>query len=151
MTVSSFHFSPVFPCCDQPYHPSKEQVALDVLDSFHLLSILSLLILVDPVKFLQCTICTFLTLGALCFLWLFAHSGPSLPNQKITIYFIMLIKITYTKFQRKTSHHHHHHPNRSTSLWHFQKMAVVRHKEAIHSGHFMVSNFEAEAQDVLNF
>ena len=26
-------------------------------------------------------------------------------------------------------------------------MAVVRHKEAIHSGHFMVSNFEAEAQD----
>ena len=27
------------------------------------------------------------------------------------------------------------------------KMAVVRHKEAIHSGHFMVSNFEAEAQD----
>ena len=29
----------------------------------------------------------------------------------------------------------------------FQKMAVVRHKEAIHSGHFMVSNFEAEAQD----
>ena len=29
----------------------------------------------------------------------------------------------------------------------FQRMAVVRHKEAIHSGHFMVSNFEAEAQD----
>jgi hypothetical protein len=26
-------------------------------------------------------------------------------------------------------------------------MAVVRHKEAIHSGHFMVSSFEAEAQD----
>ena len=26
-------------------------------------------------------------------------------------------------------------------------MAVVRHKEAIHSGHFMISNFEAEAQD----
>ena len=26
-------------------------------------------------------------------------------------------------------------------------MAVMRHKEAIHSGHFMVSNFEAEAQD----
>ena len=26
-------------------------------------------------------------------------------------------------------------------------MAVRRHKEAIHSGHFMVSNFEAEAQD----
>jgi len=25
-------------------------------------------------------------------------------------------------------------------------MAVVRHKEAIHSGHFMVSEFEAEAQ-----
>ena len=24
---------------------------------------------------------------------------------------------------------------------------MVRHKEAIHSGHFMVSNFEAEAQD----
>jgi len=27
------------------------------------------------------------------------------------------------------------------------KMAVVRHKEAIHSGHFMVSNFEAEEDD----
>ena len=26
-------------------------------------------------------------------------------------------------------------------------MAVVRHKEAIHSGHFMISNFEAEEQD----
>ncbi len=26
-------------------------------------------------------------------------------------------------------------------------MAVVRHKEAIHSGHFMVSNFEAEEDD----
>lgn len=26
-------------------------------------------------------------------------------------------------------------------------MAVMRHKEAIHSGHFMVSNFEAEAED----
>ena len=26
-------------------------------------------------------------------------------------------------------------------------MAVVRHKEAIHSGHFMVSDFEAEAED----
>jgi len=26
-------------------------------------------------------------------------------------------------------------------------MAVMRHKEAIHSGHFMISNFEAEAQD----
>ena len=26
-------------------------------------------------------------------------------------------------------------------------MAVVRHKEAIHSGHFMISSFEAEAQD----
>ncbi len=26
-------------------------------------------------------------------------------------------------------------------------MAVVRHKEAIHSGHFMISNFEAEAED----
>ena len=28
-------------------------------------------------------------------------------------------------------------------------MAVVRHKEAIHSGHFMVSEFEAEAQVIL--
>ena len=26
-------------------------------------------------------------------------------------------------------------------------MAVRRYKEAIHSGHFMVSNFEAEEQD----
>ena len=26
-------------------------------------------------------------------------------------------------------------------------MAVMRHKEAIHSGHFMVSDFEAEAED----
>ena len=26
-------------------------------------------------------------------------------------------------------------------------MAVRRHKEAIHSGHFMVSNFEADEQD----
>ena len=26
-------------------------------------------------------------------------------------------------------------------------MAVVRHKEAIHSGQFMVSNFEAEDED----
>ena len=28
-------------------------------------------------------------------------------------------------------------------------MAVVRHKEAIHSGHFMVSEFEAEAQVIV--
>ena len=28
-----------------------------------------------------------------------------------------------------------------------KSMAVVRHKEAIHSGHFMVSNFEAEEDD----
>jgi hypothetical protein len=28
-----------------------------------------------------------------------------------------------------------------------EAMAVVRHKEAIHSGHFMVSNFEAEEDD----
>lgn len=26
-------------------------------------------------------------------------------------------------------------------------MAVVRHKEAIHSGHFMISDFEADAED----
>ena len=30
-------------------------------------------------------------------------------------------------------------------------MAVVRHKEAIHSGHFMVSEFEAEAQVKMTF
>jgi hypothetical protein len=33
-------------------------------------------------------------------------------------------------------------PATTTSI----RMAVVRHKEAIHSGHFMVSEFEAEAQ-----
>lgn len=30
-------------------------------------------------------------------------------------------------------------------------MAVVRHKEAIHSGHFMVSNFDADDQDGVDF